>query len=53
MTVYETINLMLLFGTLMVSTIFGILSLTVELIKMYIKEDTKNSETARKTNTKK
>ena len=53
MTVYETISLMIAFATLMTATIFGILTLTVELIKMYTKEDTQNSETARKRNTKK
>ena len=52
MTEYETINLMLLFGTLMVSTILGILTLTVELIKLS-KEDKNDSETARKRSTKK
>ena len=52
MTEYETISLMLLFGTLMVSTILGILTLTVELIKLF-NEDKNDSETARKRNTKK
>ena len=52
MTEYETISLMLLFGTLMVSTIFGILTLTVELIKLSQK-DNNDSETSRKRNTKK
>jgi len=52
MTEYEAISIMLLFGTLMVSTILGILTLTVELIRLS-KEDIKDSETASKTSTKK
>ena len=52
MTSYEAISIMLLFGTFVASIIFGILTLTVELIKLF-NEDKNDSETARKRNTKK